>query len=270
MNDLRSQAAGIVCVGFEGTRIDRALERRLRELPVAGLILFARNVESLAQTRSLTDRIRHIYVNPIIAIDQEGGRVARLRSGVEEFPVMLAVAAAHDVSLARQAGEQMAFDLRRAGVNVDFAPVLDLALHSANTVIGSRSFGDDPHQVVKFAGAFASGLRAQGIAPTFKHFPGHGSTALDSHLELPVIDVDAAKLRSRDLLPFAQLLPHADCRYDRARRRARVRCGSCRDRFVRRSDRSLAHRDRLWRRLFYGLRADGRDRERHRLGIGCG
>ncbi len=210
MTDLRALAAGVLCVGFDATRIEPEFEAKLRETPLAGLILFARNIESLAQTRALTDTIREILPDPIIAIDQEGGRVARLRDGVEELPAMLALAATGDVQLAERAGAQMGFDLRRAGVNVDYAPVLDLALYKMNTVIGARSFGDDPQQVVQFAAAFARGLRAQGIVPTFKHFPGHGSTAVDSHLDLPVIDLDEATLRSRDLAPFAALLPDAE------------------------------------------------------------
>lgn len=210
MSDMRELAAGVVCTGFDGTSIDAAFERELRDLRPAGLILFARNVESLAQTRALTDRIREILPDPIVAIDQEGGRVARLRDGVEEIPAMLAVAATGDPALAERAGAQMAFDLRRAGVNLDFAPVLDLALHAANTVIGSRSFGEDPATVVRFAGAIARGLRSQGIVPTFKHFPGHGSTAVDSHLALPAIDDDEKVLRERDLAPFFALLPDAE------------------------------------------------------------
>jgi beta-N-acetylhexosaminidase len=209
MNDIRALAAGVICTGFDGTTIDEALEQEMRSLPLAGLILFGRNTETLEQTRALTDRIRAIYANPIIAIDQEGGRVMRLRKGVEEFPAMLAVAAANDDALARRAGRQLAFDLRRAGVNVDYAPVLDLALFRMNTVIGARSFGDDPQRVARFAGEVAEGLSEQGIVATYKHFPGHGSTAVDSHLDLPVIDLDEQTMRARDLAPFVRLLPGA-------------------------------------------------------------
>ena len=210
MTGIRELAAGVVCVGFDGTDIGGELEATLRKTPLAGLILFGRNVESLEQTRALTDQIRRILPGAIIAIDQEGGRVARLRDKVEELPAMLALAATRDVQLAERAGAQLAFDLRRAGVNVDYAPVLDLMLMRMNTVIGSRAFGDDPQQVIRFGDAFARGLRSQGIIPTFKHFPGHGSTEVDSHLDLPAIDLDEATLRSRDLVPFEKLLPAAE------------------------------------------------------------
>lgn len=209
MTDIRTLAAGVVCLGFDGTHIAPDLERKLRETQPAGLILFGRNIVSLEQTRALTDAIREILPTPIIAIDQEGGRVARLRDSVEELPAMLALGAAGDTALAQRAGAQLAFDLRRAGVNVDYAPVLDLMLMRMNTVIGSRAFGSDPQQVVRFGDAFARGLRSQGIIPTFKHFPGHGSTEVDSHLDLPAIDLDERTFRDRDLVPFAQLLPAA-------------------------------------------------------------
>lgn len=210
MTDIRTLASGVLCFGFDGFDISPDLQATLETTPFAGVILFARNIQSLQQTRALTDRLRTLIRNPIVAIDQEGGRVARLRDGVEELPAMLAVAAAGDTALAERAGAQLGFDLRRAGVNVDYAPVLDLMLMRMNTVIGSRAFGDDPEQVVRFAGAFAGGLRAQGMVPTFKHFPGHGSTAVDSHLDLPAIDLDEETFRARDLVPFARLLPGAE------------------------------------------------------------
>jgi len=212
VTDIRTLAAGVIASGFGGPTLSAGLAAEVDRLGLAGWILFARNVESLAQTRALTDAIRARYPDdlpPVLAIDQEGGRVARLRDGVEVLPAMMAVAATGDETLARRAGEQLGFDLRRAGFNVDYAPVLDLALERMNTVIGSRSFGADPERVARFAGAFGAGLEAGGMIATYKHFPGHGSTALDSHLELPVIDVDEATLRARDLIPFERLLPDA-------------------------------------------------------------
>lgn len=212
MTRIEELAAGVLCSGFDALAIDANLEARLRALPLAGVILFTRNVASLEQTRALTDRLRDIYGaerTPIIAVDQEGGRVARLRDGVEPLPSMMALAAAGDVGLARRAGEQLGFDVRRAGCNVDFAPVLDLALFGENTVIGARSFGDDPERVAELAASFARGLESAGMVATYKHFPGHGSTATDSHLDLPIIEMPEEDLRARDLVPFARVLRSA-------------------------------------------------------------
>ncbi|MDP9017339.1 MAG: hypothetical protein M3N19_03325, partial [Candidatus Eremiobacteraeota bacterium] len=122
---------------------------------------------------------------------------------------MMALAATGDSELARVAGVQTAHDLRRAGLNVDFAPSLDLAFHPHSTVIGARAFSDDPRTVERFGRAFADGLESMGVVATFKHFPGHGSTAQDTHLELPIVDADEAHLRDHDLAPFAALLPQA-------------------------------------------------------------
>jgi beta-N-acetylhexosaminidase len=210
--DLHRLAAGVVVAGFDGTTLATDLTDALDEWPLAGVVLFARNVESLKQTRALTDAIRALYAAdspPILAVDQEGGSVARIRDGVEEIPSMMALAATGDTELATRAGEQVAFDLRRAGLNLDFAPVLDLALERMNTVIGTRSFGGNPERVAAFAGAFAKGMQRGGVVASYKHFPGHGSTALDSHLELPATDLDETTFRTRDLVPFARLLPSA-------------------------------------------------------------
>jgi beta-N-acetylhexosaminidase len=203
-------AAGVIVTGFDATSLDEAAIARLRRTPFAGFILFARNVESLAQVRELTDRLRAFdEPPPLLTIDQEGGRVTRVRDGVEELPTMMALGATRDPGLALRAGEQLAFDLRRAGFTHDFAPVVDLALDPMNTVIGARAFGEAPQLVTEMAGAFLRGLQRGGVAGTLKHFPGHGDTAVDSHLDLPVIRADAATLRERDLVPFAELASEA-------------------------------------------------------------
>jgi beta-N-acetylhexosaminidase len=202
-------ARGIIAAGFDGQTFDPDLPR------FGAYVLFARNVSSLPQVRSLTDALRaaggidgHV-APPVIAIDQEGGRVARLREDVERMPSMMALGAVDDLELAGRAGEQVAFDLRRAGCTLDFAPVLELALDPDNTVIGTRSLGSDPHRVAALGAAFASGLTRGGIVPCFKHFPGHGATPVDSHVSLPLIEAGAATLRGRDLVPFAAVAPSA-------------------------------------------------------------
>lgn len=212
MTDMLEAALETIAVGFDGTTLDERTRAFFSEHRFAGYILFARNVESVEQTRRLTDELRALAPDdlpPIITIDQEGGRVARLRRGVEELPSMMAVGATGDAGLAERAGEQMAFDLRRAGVTIDAAPVLDLAVDRLNTVIGTRSFGSDPALVSQFGRAFARGLERGGILATYKHFPGHGSTSVDSHLALPYVELDEQTWRDRDLVPFRDAAPHA-------------------------------------------------------------
>jgi beta-N-acetylhexosaminidase len=198
----RDLARGVVVAGIAGARLDGDFPR------FGGYLLFAHGA-TLAEIRALTDELRSRDGEPLVAIDQEGGRVARLRESVEPMPPMMALGAADDLELARRAGEQTAFDLRRAGCTLDFAPVLDLALDSRNTVIGTRSFGADPRRVAALGAAFGRGLHDGGILPCYKHFPGHGATAVDSHEALPVIEAGEALLRERDLVPFAAVAPHA-------------------------------------------------------------
>ncbi|HEV3153561.1 MAG TPA: beta-N-acetylhexosaminidase [Candidatus Baltobacteraceae bacterium] len=209
MTDLRLLASGVICCGFPGVDLDAEVESRLASFQPGGVILFTRNAESVEQTAALTKRIRAILDDPVIGIDQEGGRVMRLRNGVAPVPPMRELASA-GAGQVRRTAEQAGSDLRRAGVNLDFAPVIDLAIHDTNAVIGDRSFGSDPAVVAELGDAFAAGLRASGITPVFKHFPGHGSTDADSHFELPVVDESEATLRERDLVPFARLLPTAE------------------------------------------------------------
>jgi beta-N-acetylhexosaminidase len=200
----RELAASVVMVGIDGHDLDDAFREAYARSPFAGVILFGRNVQSLEQLRALNDKIRALHdPQPLVAIDQEGGPVARLQRGVEELPPMMALGATGSSELCEQAGEQLAFDLRRVGVTIDFAPVLDLAIDPLNTVIGSRAFGGDPRRVSELATAFIRGMERGGMLAVGKHFPGHGATALDSHLELPVIEATEEVMRERELLPFA-------------------------------------------------------------------
>jgi beta-N-acetylhexosaminidase len=150
-------------------------------------------------------------IAPLIALDQEGGRVARITDPalVTQLPSPMALAATGDTALCEQLARRLGRDLARLGVSVDFAPCADLALDPRNTVIGTRSFGASPQAVAGFAGAFARGLEGGGVAAAIKHFPGHGATHVDSHAQLPRIDVAAATLRTRDLVPFASAIAGA-------------------------------------------------------------
>jgi beta-N-acetylhexosaminidase len=210
-DELRALAASVVLTGFARAEPEAGFEQLLEEYPFGGFIFFDRNSASVEQLRALTDRLRAQYdgAPPMLSIDQEGGRVMRLRDGVAPMPAASEIGARNDEAYAEQIGAQCAVDLRRAGCNLNFAPVLDLAVDPRNTVIGTRSFGADPLKVTALARAFARGLERGGVIATYKHFPGHGATAVDSHLALPVIEVDEATLRGRDLVPFAAVAREA-------------------------------------------------------------
>ena len=205
--DIEARARMVVCAGFSGASVPDAPLDELRALRPGGIILFARNVGTPDALRELVTALREIdEVPPLIAIDQEGGRVARIRDGVAEIPAMMALGATGDAALAERAGALVGADLRGLGITLDFAPCGDLAREANNTVIGARSFGSDPHDVARMASAFARGLESQGVAATIKHFPGHGATVVDSHVDLPHISLDAQTLRATDFVPFAEAI----------------------------------------------------------------
>jgi len=197
-----------MCVGFPGARLADVPLAELRAFAPGAVIAFARNVGTPAETRELFAALRALAdVPPLLAVDQEGGRVARLGAElVAELPAAMAVAAAADPAACERLGRLAGRDLAALGVSVNFAPVADLALHADNAVIGNRSYGSDPQTVARFAIAFARGLESAGVAAAFKHFPGHGDTAVDSHRALPRLAADAARLRERDLVPFAEAI----------------------------------------------------------------
>jgi beta-N-acetylhexosaminidase len=206
VTDLEKMARGVVFAG-----IDR--DAAAVDVPAfGGYVLFVRDGSGIEGVRRLTDGLRRRFAPdppPAIGIDQEGGRVVRLRRDVEPMPSMMALGAAADLELAGRAGEQVAFDLRRAGCTVDFAPVLDLALRARNTVIGTRSFGADPERVADLGASFGEGLWRGGIAPCYKHFPGHGDTEDDSHLAAPAIEASQRTLDARELVPFRRVSSQA-------------------------------------------------------------
>jgi len=178
----------------------------LRALAPGGLVLFAQDVPSIDAAQ---ERVSHIRRQlecdaglPLsICVDQEGGRVARVPRDVP-MPSMLTLGASADVGLAEQVGAALAADVRAVGGNVDFAPVLDLALSPESTVVGTRSLGTDPALVARLGAALVRGLQAGGVAAVVKHFPGHGATSQDSHVAMPVVETGAAVLDARELVPF--------------------------------------------------------------------
>lgn len=200
--------------GLEGPELTDAERRFVTEMRPAGLILFARNCIEAGQIRQLVSDFRQAAGTSrvLILIDQEGGRVQRLRPPLAStLPPAAAYAAHHpgDLAAAKSAAYLVARlaadELRAFGINMDCAPVLDVPVPGAHDIIGNRAFGTDVATIVAIGGAFAEGLMAGGIVPVIKHIPGHGRAFADSHLELPVVDASLDTLRSTDFAPFNAL-----------------------------------------------------------------
>jgi beta-N-acetylhexosaminidase len=200
--------AGPLMLDLQGTEL-RAAERVLLQRPgVGGVILFRRNYRDPEQLCRLTDEIRALRPELLLAVDREGGRVQRFRDGFTRMPAMARLGqldAADPVaaqSLARECGWLLAAELLACGIDFSFAPVLDLD-QGISAVIGDRAFGAAPARVIALARALMDGMHEAGMATTGKHFPGHGGVAADSHVAIPVDPRPYAAIAALDLQPFA-------------------------------------------------------------------
>nr|WP_298249007.1 beta-N-acetylhexosaminidase [uncultured Halomonas sp.] len=215
MSHAHSPALGPVMLDLEGMRLSAEEPDLLRRPEVGGVILFGRNVESAGQVRELCDAIRRVRPDLLIGIDQEGGRVQRIREGVTRLPSMrrLGRDAAHQPEATRRlcqdTGWLLGMEMAACGLDLTFAPVLDVD-GGTSTVIADRSFSSSPETVTALAGAFINGLHEAGMVAVGKHFPGHGGVTADSHLELPVDDRALETLRHHDLVPFTHLASRLD------------------------------------------------------------
>jgi beta-N-acetylhexosaminidase len=199
--ELERLAAGTLLAGFEGTAVPASLHPWL-ELGLGGVCLFARNVESPQQLAALTAELEARRPGLVISIDEEGGDVTRLeaRQG-SSYPGNWALGVVDDVALTEAVAASIGADLRAAGVNLDLAPVADVNVNPVNPIVGVRSFGPDPELVARHVAAYVTGLQGSGVAACAKHFPGHGDTTEDSHLELPTVERDEEAMAAA-LLPF--------------------------------------------------------------------
>jgi beta-N-acetylhexosaminidase len=197
-DELNRLAAACIVASFPGLE---APEWVLREIDggLGGICLFGYNVSEPGQLAALTASLRAVRGDLLLGIDEEAGDVTRLESARgSSYPGNGALGAVDDLGLTERVAEAVGADLRAVGVNLDFAPVADVNVNPANPVIGIRSFGGNQELVARHVAAFVRGLQRQGVAACAKHFPGHGSTEADSHLELPVVTGDV----SDGLLPF--------------------------------------------------------------------
>lgn len=201
-------AAGQVLVGgFSGIKVPSVLLEAFAEGSIGGVTFFRRNIETPQQLHTLISEIEWSKERPpLLAIDQEGGRVARLKTPIVKLPPMRKLGKVGDPSLTKRAARLLGSQLRAIGLTMNFAPVLDVDTNPDNPVIGDRAFGATPDEVVVHARAFAAGLAEAGILSCGKHFPGHGDTLLDSHLALPTVGHPRERLDAVELAPFRRAL----------------------------------------------------------------
>ena len=203
---IESRLGELMIVGVPGTEITPDVEAGLRRIAPAGVILFAANFTDADQAASLARRVHDIVGTPelpaLVSADEEGGMVSQLSGFWEVPPSARAMASSGGASLVKDLYWRTGRRLLALGINMDYAPCLDIDSNPANPVIGIRSFGNTPSQVTACGRAAVEGFLAAGVIPVVKHFPGHGDTSLDSHVTLPVVNADEARMQLRELRPF--------------------------------------------------------------------
>ncbi len=210
---MKSASPGqLILTGIPGTELDSATAALFRKVQPGGYILFGRNIESAPQLRKLIDDLRDLSATePIITIDQEGGRVSRLRLIGQEPPTAQQLREKGDLELVRQHGDLTGRLLRLFGFNLDLCPVLDISFDDeADNSLRGRCYGGSVEEVVRLAGAFNDGLRGEGILSCGKHFPGYSAATVDAHHDLPLIERSRAELDANELAVFRQFAGRAD------------------------------------------------------------
>jgi beta-N-acetylhexosaminidase len=201
---LRRQIGQLLVAGFNGHQIPPELRSIAKEFSLGGVIFFARNVaepEQVAETAFAASRL--VPDVPVwVSVDQEGGRVARLKKPFTEWPPMATLGRSGDEKLAARFARALAFELQAVGFNLDHAPVLDIHTNPKNPVIGDRALAEKAEDVARLGVAIIRGLQEEGVAACGKHFPGHGDTSTDSHFELPLVEHPPERLREIEFLPF--------------------------------------------------------------------
>lgn len=200
-DELESLAGRVIVAGFPEASPPPRLAEALRHRALAGVVLFSRNARTPAAARALVEGLPSPPEGLIVAIDQEGGRVARLGAPMPKVPAA-ALLGRGTPEATRRIAETQGRALRGAGISLNLAPVFDVHTHDANPVIGDRAFGCTPAHVVRHGRAFAAGLAAAGVDACAKHFPGHGDTSLDSHVALPRVRHDRGRLDAIELAAF--------------------------------------------------------------------
>lgn len=204
LREIRRHIGQLAIVGFDGHDIPEDVQRLAREFDLGGVIYFARNVDAPEQVAEMSRQAQGLAQElPLwVSVDQEGGRVARLKRPFTEWPPMMTLGRANDERLAERFAGALAAELKAVGVSLDYAPVLDVHTNSRNPVIGDRALAERAEDVARLGAAIVRTLQAEGIAACGKHFPGHGDTSTDSHHELPLVEHSPDRLERIELVPF--------------------------------------------------------------------
>jgi beta-N-acetylhexosaminidase len=204
LRDIRRHAGQVAIVGFAGHTLPADLRALAREFDLGGVIFFARNVESPEQVADLSRQAQSLAADlPLwVSVDQEGGRVARLKAPFTVWPPMLTLGRSGDAQLAARFGRALAAELKAVGISLDYTPVLDVHTNPSNPVIGDRALAERVEDVARLGRVIIETLQTEGIAACGKHFPGHGDTSTDSHFELPLIEHPPDRLEAVELVPF--------------------------------------------------------------------
>jgi beta-N-acetylhexosaminidase len=202
---VRRRIGQLLIAGFNGLELSPELRSIAREFGLGGVILFARNIEDPQQVADVAFEASRLTSDPPpwVSVDQEGGRVARLKSPFTEWPPMATLGRSGDVALAERFARALAAELKAVGITLDYAPVLDVHTNPKNPVIGDRALSETAREVARLGSAIVQTLQAEGIAACGKHFPGHGDTSTDSHHELPIVEHPPERLRDTEFVPFA-------------------------------------------------------------------
>ncbi|WP_027088111.1 beta-N-acetylhexosaminidase [Cohnella panacarvi] len=204
---LKEKIGQLFMCGFEGAEPSAEIEALVTEYGIGGIIYFRRNLRDAKQVEALSSKLQELSATPLfIAIDQEGGMVVRLEDGVTVMPGAMAQGAANDPDLTREAAKLSGAELRGIGINMNFAPCLDVNNNPLNPVIGVRSYGENPALAARMGIAAIKGYGEGGISAVAKHFPGHGDTSADSHHELPVVPHAVDRLNAVELAPFREAI----------------------------------------------------------------
>ncbi|MFB7141863.1 beta-N-acetylhexosaminidase [Gottfriedia sp. NPDC056225] len=212
---LQEKIGQMIIAGFNGPNYSNSLKELVEQYHIGGFIFYNENLNNNSQTVNLVNSIKVSNKNnhlPILfGVDQEGGRVSRLPGNIGKIPTNEQIGKKNDGTFSFEIGQILGEQLQAFGLNMDFAPVLDVNSNPNNPVIGDRSFSNNPETVSKLGIQTMKGIQSENIIPVVKHFPGHGDTSVDSHLELPVVNKSYKDLKSLELIPFKDAISqHAD------------------------------------------------------------